>query len=258
MMGIPAQEGKRVLKECRQHGYFRAEICPKCDDKGRFLMNDEEIDTLGRIMAGILRHFPERFDLHMDERGWVEIGPMINAIADKRAQFHWLRVHHIKAVVSTDPKGRYQIDNDKIRATYGHSINVDLDLPTDDIPPLLYYPATEEEADIILEVGLKPSDRKKVHLSLTVQDAVNASAHREAKPVILEIDTDGAVDDGGVIMQAGKTVFITDSVKPEFLKKIDMEEALAREAEDREDMEDDEDDETDEEDDPEEDIIDEP
>jgi len=250
-----------VLKECRQHGYFRDESCPKCDDKGRFLMNDEEIDTLGRIMAGILRHFPDRFDLRMDEHGWVEIGPMIDAIQEKRAQFHWLRVHHIKAVVSTDPKGRYQIDNGKIRATYGHSINVDLDLPTDDIPPRLFYPATEEEADIILEVGLKPSDRKKVHLSRTVQDAVNASAHREAKPVILEIDTDGAIDDGGVIMQAGKTVFITDAVKPEFLKKIDMEEALAQEAEDRKELEDEDEDDQDEEDDSEDtedDVIDEP
>ena len=108
-----------------------------------------------------------------------------------------------------------------------------------------------------MEVGLKPSDRKKVHLSRTVQDAVNAAAHREAKPVILEIDTDGAIDDGAIIMQAGKTVFITDSVKPEFLKKIDMEEALAREAEDREELEDEEDD-SDEADDAEDDVIDEP
>jgi putative RNA 2'-phosphotransferase len=216
-----------VLKECRQHGYFRDETCPECSDKGRFLMNDEEIDTLGRIMAGILRHFPERFDLHMDEHGWVEVGPMIEAIQEKRPQFHWLRAHHIIAVVETDPKGRYQFDEGFIRATYGHSLNIDLDLPTDDIPEKLYYPATEEEADIILEVGLKPSDRKKVHLSKTVQDAVTASAHREAKPVILEVDAQGAVDDGAVIMRAGYTVFITDEIKPDFLTKIEPEAALA-------------------------------
>ena len=229
-----------MLKECRQHGYFRDEACPTCNDKGRFLMNDEEIDTLGRIMAGILRHFPERFELNMDEHGWVEINPMIDAIQEKRAQFHWLRPHHITAVVVTDPKGRYQMDRGMIRATYGHSINVDLDLPTDDIPPRLFYPATEEEADIILEVGLKPSDRKKVHLSRSIQDAINASAHREAKPVILEIDTEGAIDDGAIIMQAGKTVFITDQVKPDFLTKIDAEAALAEAAEEVEEDGDDE------------------
>jgi len=216
-----------LLKECRAHGYFRDNNCPSCGDKGRFLMNDEEIDTLGRIMAGILRHFPERFDLNMDDHGWVEVGPMVEAIQDKRAQFHWLRPHHIKAVVSTDPKGRYQMEDNMIRATYGHSLDIDLDLPTENIPDLLYYPATEEEADIILEVGLKPSDRKKVHLSRAIQDAINASAHREAKPVILEVNAKKAIKDGAVIMQAGKTVFITDEVKPEFLSKIDAEEAIA-------------------------------
>jgi putative RNA 2'-phosphotransferase len=223
-----------VLKECRQHGYFRDETCPKCNDKGRFLMNDEEIDSLGRIMAGILRHFPERFDLHMDEHGWIEVGPMIEAIQEKRAQFHWLRAHHIKAVVETDPKGRYQIDEGLIRATYGHSLAIDLDLPTEDIPDRLFYPATEEEADIILEVGLKPADRKKVHLSKTVQDAVNAAAHREAKPVILEVDAEGAIEGGTVIMKAGYTVFITDEIKPEFLRKLDADETLAELPEDEE------------------------
>lgn len=223
-----------MLKECRQHGYFRDETCPKCNDKGRFLMNDEEIDSLGRIMAGILRHFPERFDLHMDEHGWIEVGPMIEAIQEKRAQFHWLRAHHIKAVVETDPKGRYQIDEGLIRATYGHSLAIDLDLPTEDIPDRLFYPATEEEADIILEVGLKPADRKKVHLSKTVQDAVNAAAHREAKPVILEVDAEGAIEGGTVIMKAGYTVFITDEIKPEFLRKLDADETLAELPEDEE------------------------
>lgn len=223
-----------MLKECRQHGYFRDETCPKCNDKGRFLMNDEEIDSLGRIMAGILRHFPERFDLHMDEHGWIEVGPMIEAIQEKRAQFHWLRAHHIKAVVETDPKGRYQIDEGLIRATYGHSLAIDLDLPTNDIPDRLFYPATEEEADIILEVGLKPADRKKVHLSKTVQDAVNAAAHREGKPVILEVDAQGAIEGGTVIMKAGYTVFITDEIKPEYLRKLEADETLAELQEDEE------------------------
>ncbi len=60
-----------MLAQCRQHGYFRGDACPLCDEKGRFLMKDHEIDRVGRMMAGILRHFPERFNLHMDGRGWV-------------------------------------------------------------------------------------------------------------------------------------------------------------------------------------------
>jgi putative RNA 2'-phosphotransferase len=218
---ISSYWGDILLRECRTHGYFREATCPDCGDKGKFLMNDEEIDKLGRIMAGILRHFPERFNLHMDDHGWVDVQDMINSIRAKRSQFHWLRKHHIQAVVSTDPKGRYQIRDDEMRATYGHSLGIDLDLPTDDIPDMLFYPATEEEADIMLEVGLKPSDRKMVHLSKTVDDAKKASAHRVSEPIILEIDTQGAITDGHVIMKAGKTVYITDEVPASFLKKAE-------------------------------------
>jgi len=45
-----------MLKECRSHGYFREEFCPHCGDEGKFLLNDEEVEILGRTMAGVLRH----------------------------------------------------------------------------------------------------------------------------------------------------------------------------------------------------------
>ncbi len=208
-----------MLKECRAHGYFRAENCPSCGDAGKFLMNEEELDRLGRIMAGVLRHFPERFGLKMDEHGWVDLRGFVESVRVKRNQFHWLRPHHIRAIVDTDPKGRYQIDGERIRATYGHSLELDLDLPTDDIPDYLYYPATEEEVEIILETGLKPSDRKQVHLSRTAEDAKNAGSQRVEAPIILEINAKKAIEGGTVIKRAGKTVFVTHEVPSQFLER---------------------------------------
>src|SRR5438093_1246021 len=55
-----------MLKECRSHGYFREEFCPHCGSEGKFLLNDEEVELLGRTMAGVLRHFPERYGLEID------------------------------------------------------------------------------------------------------------------------------------------------------------------------------------------------
>ena len=208
-----------MIKECKAHGYFRAEKCPKCNDAGRFLMNDEEVDQLGRIMAGVLRHFPDRFDLKMDAHGWVGIRSMVDSVRARRNQFHWLRPHHIVALAATDPKGRYQCEPERVRATYGHSIEVDLDLPTDNIPESLYYPATEEELPILLETGLKPSDRKHVHLSLAPENARSAGEHRTEKPVILRIDAKKAIKSGVEIKRAGTTVFITKEVPAEFLFK---------------------------------------
>src|SRR5208282_4125083 len=48
--GVEAAEA--MLKECAQHGYFRAEVCPVCGQPCRFLMNDRELDHLGRVLTG--------------------------------------------------------------------------------------------------------------------------------------------------------------------------------------------------------------
>jgi putative RNA 2'-phosphotransferase len=213
-----------MLRECETHGYFRGETCPVCDEEGKFLMNDDELDRIGRTMAGALRHFPENFGLEMDEQGFVNIKDFIRALQDRQRRFHWVRPHHIVAVIETDPKGRYQISNDMIRATYGHTIDLDLGLPTDNIPPNLYYPTTPEEAEIILETGLKPSDRNMVHLSKTYGDAMSAGRVRTEEPVILAIDTETAIEDGHVIQRAGKTVYLTESVPPEYLARAEIPE----------------------------------
>jgi len=210
-----------MLKECAQHGYFRAETCPVCGQPGRFLMNDRELDHLGRVLTGILRHFPDRYQLPIEPQGWVEVPQIVRAISQKHPAYHWLRPQHLIAIAETDAKGRYEVRDDRIRATYGHTVEVDLDLPTDNIPDLLYYPVTEEEAAIVLEVGLKPSDRKKVHLSKTAGDAHAAGAVRTPQPVILEVDAKRAREGGLVIMKAGKTVYLVDRVPPEFLRRAD-------------------------------------
>jgi len=208
-----------MLKECAQHGYFRAENCPVCGHPGKFMMNDRELDHLGRVLTGILRHFPDRYELPIDPQGWVALPQIVRAISQKHPAYHWLRPQHLLAIAETDAKGRYEVRDDRIRATYGHTVDVDLDLPTDNIPDHLYYPVTEEEATIVLEVGLKPSDRKKVHLSKTAEDARAAGAVRTPNPVILEVDAKTAREGGLVIKKAAKTVYLVDRVPPEYLSR---------------------------------------
>ena len=210
-----------MLKECAQHGYFRAEVCPVCGQPGRFLMNDRELDHLGRILTGILRHFPDRYGLPIDPQGWVSLPQIVRAIGQKHPAYHWLRASHLVAIAETDAKGRYEVREDRVRATYGHTVEVEPDLPTENIPDQLYYPVTSEEAGIVLEVGLKPSDRKKVHLSKTAEDARSAGSVRTPEPIILEVDAKRARDEGLVIRKAGKTVYVVDQVPPEYLKRLE-------------------------------------
>lgn len=210
-----------MLGECEEHGYYRGESCPVCNVKGKFLMNDRELNSLGRIIAGVLRHFPEKLGVMIDGHGWVDITEFVEAIGVSRSGFHWLRNHHIEAIALTDPKGRYQIDGGMVRATYGHTIDVNLDdLPLADLDEF-YYPVTEEEIDIILEGGLNPIDRKNVHLSGSIEKALEAGRVRTDEPLLLKIDGKKAKKDGIKIYHAGKDVYITDSIDAKYISKLD-------------------------------------
>jgi len=210
-----------MLSECDEHGYYRQENCPICEKKGRFLMNDGELNSLSRILAGALRHFPEKMGLMMDGKGWVDIEELIHSIGTSRSGFKWLRKKHIEALVETDPRGRYQIDGGMIRATYGHTIDVVLDdLPEADINEF-FYPVSEEEVDIILEKGLKPADRNQVHLSGSIEKAKEAGKVRIEDPIILRIDGKSAKKDGLKIYHAGTDVYLTSSVDSKYISKVE-------------------------------------
>jgi putative RNA 2'-phosphotransferase len=210
-----------MLKECASHGYFRSELCPVCGSQARFLLNDQEVEMIGRTMAGVLRHFPQTYGLTMDANGWVDLRDFITALGVKNRRLRFVRPHHILGLIDTDAKGRYQHRDGRIRATYGHSLDVDLDLPTEDVPETLFYPASEEESRMFLQLGLKPADRKMVHLSGTWHAAHEAGSVRTQSPVILEVDARAARQTGLKIMKAGKTVFLAREVPPEFLKRSD-------------------------------------
>ena len=113
------------------HGFFRGEKCPLSGEEGVLVMSPRHLDQFGRIMAGVLRHFPDKFDLEMDKQGWVEATEFVEAVKVQRRHFHFLETKHLQAVVETDPKGRYQLNSGRLRATYAHTLDLDLDLPTD-------------------------------------------------------------------------------------------------------------------------------
>ena len=91
------------------HGFFRGEKCPLSGEEGVLVLSPRHLDQFGRMMAGVLRHFPDRFDLEMDKQGWVEASDFIEAVKSQRRHFHYLETRHLQAVVETDPKGRYPV-----------------------------------------------------------------------------------------------------------------------------------------------------
>src|SRR5947199_9856396 len=98
-----------MLKECRSHGYFREEFCPHCGDEGKFLLNDEAVEILGRTMAGVLRHFPERYGLAMDTHVWVDVRDFLTAVQFRNRSFRFLRPHPIVGLLFPYTKACTQV-----------------------------------------------------------------------------------------------------------------------------------------------------
>ena len=120
-----------------------------------------------------------------------------------------------------------------MRATYAHTVEIELDLPTSDIPDSLYYPSDPAEAENLIEVGIGPGDRSHVHLSASIKYAAEAGRVHHNNPAIIEVDTARMVASGETIWHAGVTVFLTDSIAREYLSIVasdDPELSLLRES----------------------------
>ena len=133
------------------------------------------------------------------------------------------------SIASAEAKGRYQVEGEMVRATYGHSIEIELDLPTDDIPDALYYPCTEEDLQNHLDLGIKAADRQHVHLSKTISNAMEAGHVGIHRPRILEIDTVRAIADGNTIYRAGTTVYLCEDIPSDYLEVLPEDDQMITE-----------------------------
>ena len=206
-----------MIKRCPEHGYFRGEAC-ECGAVGEAVLDDERSEKLGRLVAGALRHFPDDMGLEMSPRGWVDLDDLSEAISTR---YRWANKRLVISLVQSDPKERYEIREGKIRAKYGHSVDVDLDYPPNELSSL-YYGANEEEADRILEVGLKAATQRYVHLSTAPEKAWHVGTFRTKSPRVIRVDAEAAQRAGVKMMTVSENIVISENVPPEYLGPVPL------------------------------------
>ncbi len=204
-----------MIKKCQNHGFFRGETCA-CGDPGTLILNDEQTERLGRFISGALRHFPDDLGLAMNQHGWVDVEFLVDAM---RTRYKWSNREKLFSIIESDEKGRYEIKGNKIRARYGHSVDIDLD-HEENILPELYYGASREEVDILLEKGIKPVRQRYVHLSTSVEKANEVAKIHTEDPVIFVINAKEAHDDGFVLLMATENIVLADEIPPQYLSPL--------------------------------------
>ncbi|MFF8729997.1 RNA 2'-phosphotransferase [Streptomyces sp. NPDC015171] len=177
-------------------------------------MDERRTVKVSKYLSRHLRHQPERIGLAPDPGGWVEIDTLITAATEHGFRFTREELDH---VVATNDKRRFVIDGGRIRASQGHSIEVDLGLPPVTPPPYLHHGTVAAYLDAIRAEGLRPMTRHAVHLSADRETATRVGARR-GRPVVLGVDSGAMHRDGHVFHVSANGVWLTAAVPPRYLR----------------------------------------
>src|SRR5262245_3193609 len=148
-------------------------------------MTDKEIIRTSKFLSLILRHEPERVGLKLGEGGWVNVNDLLQAVNGHGVT---LTLDQLKEVVETNTKKRFALSEDgqRIRASQGHSVEVDLQYTPQPPPELLYHGTATRFLAEIRRDGLQRMGRHDVHLSADTTQT-NQIGSRHGKPVLLTI-----------------------------------------------------------------------
>ena len=137
------------------------------------------INNKSKRLAYLLRHDRK---CQFDSNGWREVSDLIGK--------HGFTFEDLCVIVGTNNKQRFEFSEDMqyIRARQGHSIQVDVELEECTPPPFLFHGSAEHFVNDILEEGLRSQNRLHVHLSSTIETAINVGK-RHGTPVVFKVDT---------------------------------------------------------------------
>ncbi|MCX6022474.1 MAG: RNA 2'-phosphotransferase, partial [Chloroflexi bacterium] len=125
---------------------------------------------------------------------------------------------HLQEIVAQNDKQRFAFsaDRQRIRASQGHSIPIDLQLAPTSPPDRLFHGTARKFLDAIQEQGLVARGRNHVHLS---SDAVTARAvgGRHGEPVVLTIQAKAMASDGYFFYFSANGVWLTDAVPTSYI-----------------------------------------
>lgn len=172
---------------------------------------------LSRAVSHALRHEPWLYELELDEEGWAPIGQLVAALNENGGDWSSVDRASLERVIATATKRRHELDGDRVRALYGHSLPVRVQKrPV--VPPERLFRGTAPETWAVIEVnGLLPMTRQFVHLSVDRETALSVGRRKSASPVFLVVDAAGASSAGVRFYGGNDLVWLAESVPARFI-----------------------------------------
>jgi putative RNA 2'-phosphotransferase len=179
-------------------------------------MGRDQHTALSKFLSFVLRHEPQAIGLVLDGNGWADVDELI---ARCRAHGKAITREILEAIVATSPKQRFAFSSDgqKIRASQGHSIDVDLAYAPAQPPARLFHGTVAAALPAIRVEGLKKMQRHHVHLSPD-EETARVVAMRRGKPIVLRIAAAEMSAAGHVFYVSANGVWLTESVSPQYIE----------------------------------------
>jgi len=169
---------------------------------------------ISKMLSLMLRHRPEEFDIEVDRYGFADVQDVLAAMQE---EYGAIEMADIEAVVYDSGKQRFEIVEGRIRARYGHSFPMELGIAPAEPPEFLYKGFDAREVNLVLQEGLKPTDRQYVHLSFDAEVAAQLGSGRRRVPAaVVRVEAVRAHQAGVVFYDCGPTVLTTE-VPADFL-----------------------------------------
>ena len=180
------------------------------------MISNDQITRLSKFLSLVLRHQPETIGIKLDQNGWVDVGELI-----EKANRHGINIdiELLKHVVSTNPKKRFAFNDslDKIRASQGHSLGIELGYTNQRPPEILFHGTSEKSVSSVIKTGLEKRSRQHVHLSSDFETAIKVG-QRHGKPVVLMVFAEQMYKDNFSFYLSDNGVWLTDSVPSKYLE----------------------------------------
>lgn len=178
-------------------------------------MTDKETIKTSKFLSLILRHEPERVGLKLGQAGWVSVEALLQAVNRHGVA---LSLEQLKHIVATSDKRRFAFSEDgqRIRASQGHSVEIDLQYAPQTPPEMLYHGTATRFVESIRQHGLKKMERHDVHLSAETKVTIQVGG-RHGKPVLLTIRAGEMHRAGHVFRCSANGVWLVERVPVEFI-----------------------------------------
>lgn len=176
---------------------------------------DRRHTQISKFLSYVLRHQPDAIGITLDSQGWVAIVDLL--VAGATNGNHITR-EELDFVVRNNNKQRFAISDDgtRIRASQGHSTEVDLGYASSVPPPVLYHGTAVRNLPSIRTSGLLKGNRHHVHLSLDDATAAQVGG-RHGRPVVLIVRAGAMSAVGYEFFLSANGVWLTEHVPTEFI-----------------------------------------